>query len=182
MPKPPDPEQPKPPKSEQTSKAQRFLAPKASAGDGHGYRNRPKREPWQDVVVDGKAHTEQASPETLERIKDATSITDEPECVSGAWLDFYAESARFYESIQHDAQIQAAQLARKELPIEARMADAQRRAKMQKIDMSHEFHIARKALERARRGGGKQDKVIARMERIEARLDRPADRGFRDAA
>lgn len=49
-----------------------FLAPGAAAGDGTGYRNKPFREP--------PLH-EQVSSETLERIRAATSVTDEPEAL-----------------------------------------------------------------------------------------------------
>ena len=150
-----------------TSQRRMFLAPRAAAGDGHGYRYNPVRKP--------RLH-EQESEETLERIRDAVSINDEPECVGPAILDGYQESARFYESLQHLAHVEAAQQARKLLSAEQRLLDAQSRAKRTHTDFSHEFHICRKMIDRAKAGGRKDPRAAIKvLEKVEAKLDGPVD-------
>lgn len=140
-----------------------FLAPGASAGDGHGYRYGPVRR----VPIH-----EQVGHEALERIRDATNVNDEPENVGPAILDGYQESARFYESLRHLVEVEAAQQARKMLTAEQRLRDAQSRAKRTHTDLSHDFHICRKMLDRAKAGGRKEPAAAVRvLEKVEATLD-----------
>jgi hypothetical protein len=163
-----DQQKPNPP----TSERRMFLAPRAAAGDGHGYRYTPLRRPDRDIIVNGQPRTEPPSPETLQTIRDATRLTDEPECVGPSILDSYQESARFYESLRHLAEVEAAQQARRMQTVAQRVRDAQDRAKRTQTDFSHEFHICRKMLERAKAGGRKDPPAALRIiEKIESRLD-----------
>ena len=157
-----DPQE-QPEKHPPTGERRMFLAPRAAAGDGHGYRYGPTRKP--------RLH-EQESPETLEKIRDAASINDEPECVGPAILDGYQESARFYESLRHLRDVEQAQQTRKLLTAEQRIKDAQARAKRTQTDFSHEFHICRKMIDRAKAGGRKEPPAAIRvLEKVEAALD-----------
>lgn len=162
------------PKHPPTSERRVFLAPRASAGDGHGYRYGPTRKP---------PLYEQETPETLEKIRDATDVSDEPECVGPAILDGYQESARFYESLRHLAHVEAAQQSRKMLPAEHRLRDAQARAKRTQTDLSHEFHICRKMLDRAKAGGRNEPPAAVKvLEKVEATLDGTQLDGLHKAA
>jgi hypothetical protein len=152
-------EQPTPPTRERPL----FLAPRATAGDGHGYRNRPLREP--------PLH-EQLHPETIARIRDAANINDEPECVGPAILDGYAEAADFHRSIQHLHHVEQARQTRKLLSSEQRLIDAERRARQANVNLTREFLVARKMFDQAKRGGRREPAVALRkLETIEAKLD-----------
>lgn len=155
-----------------TRERRMFLAPRAIAADGHGYRYGPARRLDKDVIHGNELLTEQPTPEQLEKIRDATNINDEPECVGPAILDGYQESARFYESLRHLRHVEAAQQSRKLLSAEARLRDAQARAKRTQTDLSHEFHICRKMLDRAKAGGRKEPPAAIRvLEKVESTLD-----------
>lgn len=136
--------------------ARRFLAPQARAGNGLGYLSQPPR-PF-PIVAD--------PPEVVERIKDATSTNDEPESPSRAWVDAESELAAERNRLRVLLRAQTARQDRQNITIENRMRDAHRRAKLQHIDMTGEFHVQRKMIER-----GNQAAALTRLERVEARLD-----------
>jgi hypothetical protein len=111
-------------------------------------------------------------PEVVQRIAEATSLCDEPECPSKATVDAHADLAKTYDRLRYLADLSEAQKARQLLSIEARMADVQRRAKLRHADVSGEIHIVKKMLERARAGGRADPRAaMNRIELIEARLD-----------
>ena len=108
----------------------------------------------------------------IDRIKAATSIRDEPECIGPAILDSYAESNAFRHSQQHMADVLAAQQLRPQLKAEDRLKDVHRRAKHAHVDLSHEIRIMERDLEKARKKG-EQPKVhtLQRLSRVESLLD-----------
>jgi hypothetical protein len=142
----------------------RFLAPQGRSGDGRGYLNMPLR-----------ALPPDDSPETAaeaKRVAEAAAMCDEPEAVGPAILDAFGESARYYETLRHQANIERARVARQELNVEQRLRGVEERAKRQHINVSGELHVIRSMLERAKSGGRKEPPAaVDRLERIEAVLD-----------
>lgn len=111
-------------------------------------------------------------PETRKRIHEASALCDEPEKVGPAILDAYGESARYYETLRHQAQVQAAQEARKQLTPEQRLAGVLERAKRQHTDVASETRLIGRLLERAARGGRRAPQTaIDKLTRLEAKLD-----------
>lgn len=157
------------PQNPPTSAKPRFLlkgSPLVAGGKARLMSNRkvePNRAKPRDVSkVEAQGYTEQPH----------KALPDEPECVGPAILDGYAESARFYESLQHLRDVEAAQQSRKLLTAEQRLLDAQARAKRTQTDFSHEFHICRNMIDRAKRGGRKEPPAAVRvLEKVEAALD-----------
>ena len=100
-------------------------------------------------------------PEVVDRIRGATRLCDEPEVPSKATVDAVSDLGRTFDKLRHAREVEAREQIRAALmhdlgssiAIEHRMADAQRRAKRQHVDISHEIHICRKMLDRARNGG-----------------------------
>lgn len=168
--------------------ARRFLAPRGRAGDGRGYLARPLREVEPSV-------TWETEPDVVARIAEATSMSDEPECVSGAISDRWGEDARHHERVRHSDIVAKAQETRRLLSLEDRLRDAKARAKAQhRRDLRGEFLAVEKLLERARRAAPATLMVrhdgflvaaiqtdhdppaaVARIARIEERLDRVPD-------
>jgi hypothetical protein len=136
--------------------ARRFLASQARAGDGLGYLSQPERE--LPVVAD--------PPEVAERIGEARSMCDEPEAPSRAWVDAEAELAVERNRLRLLHRAEQAQRARQFVSMENRMRDADRRAKLQHVDLTSEFFVLRKML-----GRGKERAALVRLEGLEARLD-----------
>lgn len=121
----------------------RFLAAGCRQGDGFGYANDPR-----------------------------FGMLGEPECVGPAILDSYAESARFHETLRHQAVVAAQREVRPSLSAEHRISDAERRAKHGHIDLRSEFRLQRAILARDIRGGRQPSvKLLTRIEQVEARLD-----------
>jgi hypothetical protein len=158
----------------------KFIAPQAKAGDGHGYLNRPPRPIPEgiDPVHDYR------DAETVARIAAATHYCDEPEAISDDIVDAFRDLGRTYDRLRHNAEVEQREHNRQALtqavgPLiaaEHRMNEARRRAKLQHVDVSHELHIMRRDLDRARNGGrDNPTNVIARLERLEARLDHRPD-------
>lgn len=144
--------------------SRRFLA--HGAGNGHGYRTQPQRD-IPEVADD---------PETIARIREATSIGDEPEAPGPAIVDAYTDLARTYDRARHAAEVEARQQTRRLLDAEKRLAEAKRQAKLRHIDVSREVHVVKNMLDRARKGGrAEPEAAIHRLERIEARLDHRPD-------
>jgi hypothetical protein len=111
-------------------------------------------------------------PELLERIASATSIRDEPEMVSGAWLADWSEVALLHQSQQHAHDVAQMQHVRPELPPEKRLEDITRRAKHSHVNLSREVMIMGAEITRARTGGRQiPGRVMRRMENVEALLD-----------
>ncbi len=140
--------------------ARKFLA--LGAGNGTGYTRQPLRECPQ--VAD--------EPERVEQIAACTDIRDEPEALSGAWLQDWAEVAQLHKSQQHAKDVAAAKVLRPMLAAEDRLKDIHRRAKHSHVDLSHELSIMRRELDRARTGGRQPlPRTLDRMERLEGGLD-----------
>lgn len=113
----------------------------------------------------------------------AMAVPGEPECIGPAILDGYSEAAAFQYSLQHQKAVEDARNLRPQLAAEDRLKDIQRRAKATHCDLSHEIHIMRRDLERARAGGRKTPgRVLSRLERIESVLDCVDADGFPRAA
>jgi hypothetical protein len=145
--------------------SRKFLAPRAAAGsDGLGYRSTPLRP--LPIVAD--------QTETVERIRSATNIADEPEAISDDIVDGYAEVAAFHHSLRHAAEVQTMrEQVRPLLRAEDRLRDAERRAKQAKRrDLKGEFMALRGMLARYRQDEPKpESSVVQRLERVEAALD-----------
>lgn len=170
-----------PPEQNPPSSAKpRFLlkgSPLVSGGKARLMSNRkvdPKpAKPREVSKVEAQGYTEQPH----------KALNHEPECVGPAILDGYQESARFYESLRHLQEVEAAQQSRTMLTAEQRYRDAYARAKRTQTDFSHEFHICRKMLDRARAGGRKEPPAAVRvLERVEATLDGTQLGGLHEAA
>jgi hypothetical protein len=140
----------------------RFLAAGGRGGNGHGYLTQP-----------GRRITKTADPDdVIELVASRTALVDEPECVGPAILDAYGEDARHYQSLRRLAEIQVAREARTQLPVEARLADARRRAKAQHIDVSGKLRVIDGLLKRAAAGGRREPPAELRMlAEVEAQLD-----------
>lgn len=135
--------------------AGRFLGP-------NGIRHAPMREV--PVIADEK--------QLVDRIRDAASIRDEPECVGPRWLKDYADAAKLHQSQQHSLDVANAQTTRPLLAAEDRLKDLHRRAKHSHVDLSHEIHIMQRELNQARlRGRPAPVRVLVRMTRLETTLD-----------
>lgn len=128
----------------------------------NGSRSTPLREC--PIVAD--------EPETVERIAAATNVRDEPEMISGAILDSYAESNAFKHAQQHMADVLAAQQIRPLLNAEDRLKDIHRRAKHARVDLTHEIGIMHRDLEKARqRGADPKPHTLQRLTNVEGLLD-----------
>lgn len=136
--------------------ARRFLAPAARQGDGKGYLSQPERE--LPPVAD--------PPDVIERVAGATAMCDEPEAPSAAWVDAEAELAAERNRLRLLKQAETARGIRQTLSIENRMLDAHRRARLKHVDVTSEFFVLRKMLER-----GNTKAASERLEHLEARLD-----------
>lgn len=161
-------------------RGRRFLAPAARPGNGHGYLTEPTREA--QPVAD--------PPEVAARIGTATSIFDEPEAPSPAWVDAEADLAATRNALRHAALVEQLRAARQELSLRARIADARRRARAQHVDVSHQLHLVERDLQRAqsrrapvpetatelresRRDEAEPPAALRRMQAVEALLDGP---------
>jgi hypothetical protein len=142
-------------------RGRRFLT--KGSGNGHGYVAQPKRE--YPAVAD--------EPDVLERIASATALADEPEAPSSAWVDAEAELAAERNRLRHLAVVAQRIEIRRELTVEARIRDVQRRAKDQRVDISGELYVIRKMRSRSQRAGHTKEPPAAmrRLEAVEARLD-----------
>jgi hypothetical protein len=154
--------------------ARKFLAPAARAGNGHGYLTQPAR-PCPEVADD---------PDLVAKIASATHYCDEPEYPDADIVNAQAELNRTYDRLRHHADIEQREHDRRALteavgPLiaaEHRMNEARRRAKLQHVDISHELHIMRRDLDRARAGGRDNPRtVLDRLARVEAQLDHRPD-------
>lgn len=146
--------------------ARRFLAPKARAGNGHGYLSQPMR-PLENTL-------EPDPPEVVELIAGATRLCDEPESDSEALAD-YAKTAEFWRTQKHAAEVLAARETRPLLRAEDRLRDAERRAKQsRRRDLKGEFMALRGMLDRYRRTDQEpkpDSALVRRLENVEASLD-----------
>lgn len=104
--------------------------------------------------------------------KPELGVRGEPECIGPAILDGYAESNAFRFAQEHMAAVLAAQKTRPLLAADDRVRDIQRRAKYARVDLTHEVHLMRRDLDRAKAGNRKPpDRVLKRAEALEALLD-----------
>lgn len=134
--------------------SRRFLIPGAGKGAGcKGYTSKPLREVHDDT------------PEMRERIAEACSLRDEPEAISGHWVDAQSELAARYDLLRRMKAHEEAKVDRQKLSIANRILDVQRRSRLQRIDFGHELQIIYKMLNRG------NPKGVERLERLEARLD-----------
>lgn len=136
--------------------ARRFLAAGGRQGNGHGYLSNPQR-PLPKAAD---------PPEVIDRIREAANVCDEPEAPSDAWIDAEAELAAERNRLRLLKQAEMAQQARRHISMENRMRDAQRRAKLKHVNLSREFYVLEKMLDR-----GNENAAVTRLERVEALLD-----------
>jgi hypothetical protein len=100
------------------------------------------------------------------------AVPREPECVGPAILDSYAESAQFQRSQQHARDVAVMQQVRPMLEADDRVRDIQRRARYANVDLSHEVHLMKRDIERAKAGNRRTPKrTLDRLESIEGLLD-----------
>lgn len=149
--------------------ARRFLAPQARSGNGHGYLTQPQR-----------PYPEHSDPTELarerERVAEHTRMCDEPEAPGPDIIDAQRDLARTYDRLRHHADVQQREEIRQHLTVEHRMAEAHRRAKQQRIDLSSELHACKQMLDRARKGGRTEPPALLRkLTEAEARLDHRPD-------
>lgn len=134
--------------------SRRFLIPGAGQGAGRkGYTSKPLREVHDDT------------PEMRERIAEACSLRDEPEAISGHWVDANSELAAKYDFLRRLKAHEEAKVDRAKLSIRNRLIDVERRAKLQRHNLDHELHLIVKMLNRGNQAG------VRRLERLEALLD-----------
>lgn len=117
-----------------------------------------------------KVHDE---PETVDRIREATTIRDEPEVICDeAILTDWSEVALLHQSKQHADDVADAQIRRPEMDPEERVKDITRRAKHAKVDLSRETFTMNVEIQRARTGGRQvPGRVLRRLESLETLLD-----------
>lgn len=133
----------------------RFLGPT-------GLRYSPLRD--LPVIADEK--------DLVDRIKAATTLRDEPECIGPAILGDWSEVKRLEQSQQHALDVANARQARPLLEVDDRIRDIERRAKYARVDMTNEVHLMRRDVDRARAGNRKPPKrVLDRCEGLEGLLD-----------
>lgn len=130
----------------------KFIHPHATAGT-RDYTSRPLREVHDDT------------PEMRERIAAACSLRDEPEAISGHWVDANSELSEMWDRQRRLADHAEAKIVRASLPVLKRLEDAKRRAKAKRLNFDHELHIISKMLSRGNQRG------VERLERLEALLD-----------
>jgi hypothetical protein len=146
------------------TRARQFIAPNARAGNGHGYLTQPQRQ--MPIVAD--------PPEVVARIAEATSTTDEPECISEAILDAYGKDARSFSERRHRKEVLSARERRKDLPVKHRIADVERRAKQQHVNLRGDLFNAKKTLGKLELSGRPASaSLVALVEKMEEILDGP---------
>jgi hypothetical protein len=110
--------------------------------------------------------------DTVERIRDATTLRDEPECIGPAILADYAQAALLHQSQQHALDVANMLEIRPTLEPEKRLEDIRRRARHSNVDLSRETMIMGAEITRARTGNRHiPGRVLRRMENVEALLD-----------
>jgi hypothetical protein len=130
----------------------RFLMPGGGQGPERlGYSHEPLRRLQPDTD------------ETKDRIAAATDLRDEPEAVSDAIADYNSELAREHDRLRRLHEIELAQVIRQNLSLEHRIADCQRRAKDQRVDITGDLYMVGRM--------NSEQSQTARVERLEARLD-----------
>jgi hypothetical protein len=141
-------------------RGRRFLA--RGSGNGHGYLTQPQRE--LPPVADES--------DVVERIASATALVDEPEAPSPAWVDAEAELAVERNRLRHLAVVAQRVEIRRELSVEDRIRDAQRRAKDQHRNIRNDVFVIERMLARAAKAGtGVPAAALERLEALEATLD-----------
>lgn len=114
-------------------------------------------------------------PETIERIRAAVAICDEPEQIGPAILT-YVEMANKADTARHAREVETTQEARKLLTVEQRLVMVEVRARRQAVDVAQDVFKIRKAMQRAEKGGRKPPMaVLVRLEKVEAQLDGVTD-------
>lgn len=131
-------------------------------------------------------------PDLLDVVRAASSLCDEPEKLGPAILDSQGRDARHFDAVRYAAAIEEAQQARPALSPEARVRDAEARARVQhRNDLRGELRALGEAVARARRAQPARlverddgfivsesrplaltASAMARLERVEAALDR----------
>ncbi len=112
-------------------------------------------------------------PETVDRIRDATTLRDEPEVITDkAILRDWGQVALLHQSQQHALDVANMQEIRPELPPEKRLEDIRRRARHSNVDLSRETMIMGAEITRARTGNRQvPGRVLRRLGTVEALLD-----------
>jgi hypothetical protein len=105
-------------------------------------------------------------PDTLERIRSATAMCDEPEAPGRDWVDAQGELAAEHNRLRHLKAVEERRAIRATLDVEVRMRDAVHRAKRQHVDVSREMYVLARMLQK-----GSRQAASNRLEHLEARLD-----------
>jgi hypothetical protein len=130
----------------------RFLMPGGGQGPERlGYSHEPLRRLQPDTD------------ETKDRIAAATDLRDEPEAPSSAWVEAQAELAAEHDRLRRLHQVELARVVRNNLSLEHRIADCQRRAKDQRVDISGDLYMVGRM--------NSEQSAATRLEALEARLD-----------
>jgi hypothetical protein len=138
--------------------SRRFLA----LGPGRDYTTQPPR-PCPEAADE---------PDTLDRIRSATSTRDEPEAASAAWVASLADINRRLMSQQVIRDVAEAQASRPALTPQNRLETVRQRAKHAHVDMSHPIHLVQRAIDKARlRDQPVTQAALDRLEGLEALLD-----------
>jgi hypothetical protein len=133
----------------------RFLMPGGGQGPERlGYSHEPLRRLQPDT------------PETKDRIAACTDLRDEPESISGAWINANTELAARRDRERYMQVVQLARIARNNLSLEHRIQDCRRRAKEQRVDITSALFVISKQQAR-----GNETAATIKVLSLEARLD-----------
>jgi hypothetical protein len=111
-------------------------------------------------------------PDTIQRIRDATTLRDEPEAASDAWVACLADINRRLMSQQIIRDVAEAQKTRPAITPQNRLDTVHQRAKQAHVDMSHPIHLVQRAIDKARlREQPVAPSALDRLEGLEALLD-----------
>lgn len=114
--------------------SRRFLAPKARAGNGHGYLTQPTR------PLTSTHHADE--PHVVERIASATTLADEPEALTQAEWDAHIDKrAILAEDQRQKFESAARDRERRLLTFEQRLVTAQTEARKRCIDVTSEVRL-----------------------------------------
>lgn len=114
--------------------SRRFLAPKARAGNGHGYLSQPLRPLTSTSIPD--------EPHIVERIASATNLADEPETLTRDEWDIHIDKrAKAAEEQRRKFESAARDRERRLLTFEQRLVTAQTEARKRCIDVTSEVRL-----------------------------------------
>lgn len=147
--------------------ARRFLAPKARAGNGHGYLTQPTR-PLESTINADEEHI-------VERVLSATAMCDEPEALTEAeWKAHIDKRAITAEEQRRKFESAARDRERRLMDFEQRLVTAHAEARRRCIDVSSEVRLLKHM-----QSSGKQ---VRHLEQRLGAVERKVWRDFDQAA